>query len=560
MTEAQTAGDSGKSIAAKLQALFQPWNRSDAPGLVIGVALGGVPVFRRGFGLASVEHGTANTPATRMRIASTSKHFAALAALLLVEEGKLDIDMPVRRYLPELAGPSGEPSLRQMMQHSSGIRDPLDLPGFMLFGSWSMALCAGAGLELGKRVGDANFAPGERMVYNNQGYHLLSLAIERVSGMPFAAFLKQRVLAPLDMADTELQLSDMQMVPGIASFHLAQPDGSYRRGIYPSEELTGFGGLVSTVDDMLKWLLHLRSEKKSVGTPKSWETMLQRPRYSSGATGDYCLGLVRETYRGVEIIHHAGAVIGCQSQMLTVPAHQLDISVMFNRMEISAPAIALKVVDCVLNGKLAPAVPPLNAEGRESVIGRWYSTASHRMFGVVACPVPHQSPVLALSIQDQLGGLLRETDGGLIMSCSAHGAVELRLPTGVLGRPETLEFLDSGHRELFARLPDSGPSVAALAPELVGRYRYADLDLELRVILEQDVLYLDLQPRCGTTRFLLTPYSLDVCGCTLQSTWPVPLPVDNFATTVAVERSGGKVSGLWLNSWRTRNLWLERCA
>lgn len=560
MTEAQTAGDSSKSIAAKLQELFQPWNRSDVPGLVIGVALGGVPVFRRGFGLASVEHGTANTPATRMRIASTSKHFAALAALLLVEEGKLDIDVPARSYLPELEGPSGEPSLRQMMQHSSGIRDPLDLPGFMLFGSWSTVLCAGAGLQLSKRISDANYAPGERMIYSNQGYYLLSLAIERVSGMPFAAFLKQRVLAPLGMADTELLASDMQMVPGIASFHIGQPDGSYRRGIYPNEELLGSGGMVSTVDDMLKWLSHLRSERKQVGSTGSWETMLQRPHYSSGATGDYCLGLIRETYRGAEIIHHAGAVLGCQSQMLTVPAHRLDITVMFNRMDVSAPAIALKVVDCVLEGSLSPVVPPLSSEGREDVIGRWYSAASHRLFGVVAYPVPGQSPVLALSIQDQVGGLLRETDGGLIMSCSAHGAVELRLPTGVQGKPDALEFLDSGHRERFARLPDSGPPVAALAPELAGRYRNADLDLDLSVILEENALYLDLQPKCGISRFLLTPYSLDVCGCTLQSTWPIPLPVNHFAATMAVERSGGKVSGLWLNSWRTRNLWLERCA
>ncbi len=278
---------------------------------MIGVALEGVPIFRRGFGLAIVEHGTANTPATRMRIGSTTKHFTSLAALLLAEEDKLDIDAPLRTYLPELEGLTGEPCLRQLMQHTSGIRDPLDLTGFMLFGSWSTVLCAGAGLELSRRVRSANHAPGERMIYNNQGYYLLSLAIERVSGMPYASFLKQHVLAPLGMADTELLLSDMQMIPGIASFHMPQADGSYRRGIYPSEELLGSGGMISTVDDMLKWLSHLRSEKKSVGSAGSWESMLQKPRYSSGTLGDYCLGLIRENYRGVEIIHHAGAVFGC---------------------------------------------------------------------------------------------------------------------------------------------------------------------------------------------------------------------------------------------------------
>ncbi|HWY26132.1 MAG TPA: serine hydrolase domain-containing protein, partial [Nevskia sp.] len=508
-----------------------------------------------------IEHGTANTAATRMRIGSTSKHFAALAALLLVEEGRLDIDAPVRSYVPELKGVSGEPRLRQMMQHTSGVRDPFDLPGLLLYGHWSTVVCAGAGLELGQRFSDANFAPGERMVYSNQGYYLLSLAIERVSGMPFASFLRQRVLAPLGMADTELLASDMQMVPGIASFHIAQADGSYRRGIYPTEELLGSGGMISTVDDMLKWLSHLRSDSKRVGAPASWETMLRRPRYGSGALGDYCLGLIRETYRGVEIIHHAGAVFGCQSQMLTVPEHQLDLILMFNRMDVSAPAIALKLVDCVLDGKLAPAPPPLRAEGREALIGRWYSAVSHRVFGVLAqpLPLPEQAPVLALSIQDQVGGLLRQTEGGLIMSSAAHGAVELRLPAAADVPLETLEIADSGHLERFARLPDHGPPAAALAAELVGRYRYADLDLELSVILDEEVLYLDLRPSCGSTRFRLTPYSADVCGCTLHSSWPMPLPPQYFAATLALERSGGKLSGLWLNGWRTRNLWLERC-
>src|SRR3546814_4651818 len=67
--------------------------------------------------------------------------------------------------------------------------------------------------------------------------------------------------------------------------------------------------------------------------------MLERSQYSSGTVGDYCLGLIRESYRGVEIIHHAGAVLGCNSQMLTVPAHDLDIIVIFNRMDCNASAM-----------------------------------------------------------------------------------------------------------------------------------------------------------------------------------------------------------------------------
>lgn len=546
-------------VARKLDELLQPWNRSDAPGLVIGVALKGQPVYRRGFGLASVEHATANTPKTRMRIGSTSKHFTSVAALLLAEDGKLDIDSPVRTYLPELSGVAGEPTLREMMRHTSGMRDPHDLPGYLLNGSHSTVVCAGAGLELSQRFTSSNFPRGERMNYCNQGYHLLSLVIERVGGVPFESFLQQRVLAPLGMADTELLPSDMKMLPGIASFHLPQSDCSYRRGIYPTEELLGSGGMVSTIDDMLNWLSHLRSEKKIVGSAGTWEQILERPRYSSGALGDYCLGLVREIYRGAEIIHHAGAVFGCTCQMLTVPAYELDVIVMFNRMDGPAPATALKVVDAVLGERLEPAVPPLQSKGREALLARWYSPASHRMFGVVEQPVPGRAPVLALSVQDMVSGTLRETDGGLIMTCSAHGAVELRLPASAGVPPKTLEFIDSGHVERFIRLPDTKPSAAELAPEIVGRYRYADLDLELSIVFEQDLLYLDLHPRCGRSRFRLDPYSTEICGCTPVSSWPLSLPAHTGATLV-IERAEGLVGGLWISNMRTRNLWLERIA
>ena len=110
----QDAVPPAKSGVAALDDLFASRNRGDAPGLVIGVALHGKPVYRRGFGLASVELGVANTPWTRMRIGSTSKHFTCLAIMLLAEDGLLDIDAGVGRYVPELSAGQGRPTLRQL--------------------------------------------------------------------------------------------------------------------------------------------------------------------------------------------------------------------------------------------------------------------------------------------------------------------------------------------------------------------------------------------------------------------------------------------------------------
>lgn len=543
------------TVTQKLDELFKPWNRSDVPGLVVGVAHRGKVVYRRGFGLASVEQGNANTPLTRMRIGSTSKHFASICALLLAEEGKLDLDAPLRQAMPELTGLMGEPTLRELMRHTSGLRDPFDTTYLLLHKTYSSIVPAGAGYELGQRFASHNYPRGERMIYCNQGYHLLSLAVERVAGQPFGEFLQQRVLAPLGLHDTVLQPSDMVMLPGIAALHVPLPDGRWHRGVYPSEELLGAGGMVSTVDDMLRWIAHLRGPDKIVGTPKTWEQMLERPRYSSGAEGDYCLGLTREQYRGVDIIHHAGAVLGGTCQMLTVPAHELDISLMFNRMDGAAPATALKIVDAVLAESLTPVIPP-KIEGREHLLGRWYHAASRRLLRVLQHTPPGQEPVLAVAVQETLAGLIAERDGRWIMASPAHGTLDIPLPAAG-SSPGQLEIADSGHRETYVRLPDEAPAVAELQQALVGRYRYADFGIDLAVVFDEGHLWLDLLPASGRSRFRLQPLTADVWTMAFTSTAFVPYPAMGG---LVVERKAGVVSGLWLNSSRTRNLWLERVA
>ena len=187
------------SVTDRLDTLFAPWARTDEPGLVAGVVKDGRLIYRRAFGMASLEHAVANTPTTRMRIGSISKHFTCLLALLLAEESKLDLDQPIRAYIPELAGPGGDPTPRQLMQHRGGSRCYLDL-GFIGHGFSLPPL--GTVLKAQARQQGRNFAPGEAMIYNNGGYNLVSIAIERVGGAPFEDQLKARLFDVVGMPDT----------------------------------------------------------------------------------------------------------------------------------------------------------------------------------------------------------------------------------------------------------------------------------------------------------------------------------------------------------------------
>ncbi|QPF73458.1 beta-lactamase family protein [Roseateles sp. DAIF2] len=547
------APDASGSRLAALDALFAPWCRSDAPGLVVGVAQQGRCVYRRGFGLASVESGLTNTPSTRMRIGSTSKQFTCLAALLLAEEGRLDIDASVRRYLPGLPVVGPEPSLRQLMSHTSGYRCYLDL-GFIAEG---LAIKpAGVAWAVQRRQRAANFAPGTEVIYCNSGYQLLSRVIEEVAGQPFERFLQQRIFAPLGLRDTASVPSDFELHPGTATLHMPRPEGGgWRRGIFPTEELRGEGAMVSTIDDMLRWLAHLRAPQKIVGSAASWAQMLAPTTLANGHVSPYGLGLMRHDYRGVEVIHHAGAVMGGNSQMLSVPSRALDIMIISNGAPCSPRELALRIVDLMLGEQELGAAQPLAAAERFApLLGRRYrGRDSGLVFGFARAG---RGDALGLSLLEGVPMPLRDQGAHLCKPFEEGGIGQFLLPTEPLAGevpPPWLDLIVSGRRESCELLPATPPAQAGVS--LLGRYRCADLDAEARIETDGERLLLQIRAAYGGNRFALQALSAEVFGCQALD---LPLAQGGNAVLRA-SHEAARVSGFFLDTPRTRHLAFERC-
>jgi CubicO group peptidase (beta-lactamase class C family) len=536
-----------QDIAASLDELLQPFNRGDAPGLVVGVAREGRVIYRKGFGLACVQQGLANTPRTRMRIGSTTKHFTCLAALLLAEEGKLDVDAPATEYLPALPPLRGVPTLRQFMTHTSGYRCSLDLASTA---NGAAIMPPGWMVAATLRQQDVNFGPGQGQMYCNGGYHLLSRVIEQVSGQPLGRFMKERIFEPLGMHDTELVPSDHVLVPGLATLHVPRPEGGWRRGALISEEVLGEGGIVSTVDDMLRWLAHLR-EPGRVGTAATWRQMLQAPVLPDGKPSVYALGLYRHRYRGVDVIHHAGGVIGGNSQMLTVPAHALDIILMVNGALVSAIELTKQLVDRVLGEQLTEAALPLAGKDRYAhLLGARYHGRSGMLlsFGAVG-----DSLGLAFLNNPPLP-VLRDTGDTLRAGFEDVALGPLVLPTADLapgpdgGAPARLSFGETGHFEILERLPESPPPPALRKDDLVGRFASHDLGAEARIEWVDGKLLFRLKGEFGPWReFAVTPYSETAFG--LQETG---YPGGCLAMTA--EQPQGTVESFRVESIRVRHL------
>ena len=478
-----------------LDAQFDPYDLPDAPGGAVGVALRGKVIYSRAFGVANVELSVPNTLRTRFRIASITKQFTCLTALLLAEEGKLNIDASIRTYVPELGAQSGEPTLRQLMNHSSGYRCYIDL-GFIADGP--IAHPAFNALELQLQQRRANFPPGERVLYCNGSYSLLSLAIERVAQRPFAEVLRDLVLQPLDMLDTTLVPSDFEVHARLANLYIRR--NSWRRWMFFSEGMSGDGGLISSVDDMLRWACHLRNPKV-VGSEESWKQMLSPTVLPNGHVSGYSLGLELDTYRGAKLIRHSGGVVGGTSHLVIVPEFALDIFVVTNGSAAIVTELGFQIIDTVLGAELGPKPEDPPADKYRHLLGQYHCSRTGMLLGLVEF-----KGCIALSLVGGPPIPLSETPEGLVAPFLKTMAGDWLIPraAGSGARDEALMVSDCGHEDAYRRVeakatpevPMRDLQMCFYSPELKARarFRLASGQAELRIHGPFGVSHWELRP------------------------------------------------------------------
>lgn len=543
-----------------LIALFDPFNRSDAPGVVVGAAIDGKVVLRRAFGMANVELGIALDARTRLRIGSTTKHMACLAALLLQEAGALDIDAPVHRYLPELTGIAGEPTLRSLMHHTSGQRCALDIS---LLTNGLAIPQAGYLLDIQRRQIHVNFPAGERMMYCNGGYHLVSLAIERASGQSFASFLASEIFEPLGMSETFCVSDDVQIRNRMAACHVKRSDGTYERGLFPSREILGEGCVVSSVDDMLRWCAHLRAEK-SVGNRATWSAMLSSPTFSSGLRSDYMMGLKRTHYRGCELIHHAGGVVGGTCQMLYVPEYGVDIMLLSNGAIPAPAALSLRMLDILLAERMQayPVPTPAQILPSSALAGTYREVKGDVVYDIVersgamtlGGPLePSISSLYELDARDD-----GRDDGTREFALESSGDGTFRLQWG--NDPSHVRITHCGHTAVYSRVETTAKIGAEAIESLSGVYlsEEANAHATLRPLAQDHpmdadigvVMTLVIAGKAGECRYDVFPVDTDLFRFSPSDTNAL------LSGTIAIVKQPdtGLVEGISVNTARTRNL------
>lgn len=342
------------SARLRIPAIFAAYARNDAPGCVVGVFRAGTVLYTGAFGLADVAHRIPLTDSTVISIASTSKQFTAFAVLLLEAEGKLRLDDDIRRHVPEVPQFAHPITLRALLSHTAGLRDYwnlFDMAGWRISDDETKADF----LWLVGRQRDLNHQPGAEFLYNNTGYALLAITVERVSGIPFRQFVTERIFRPLGMTRSDVRVVMEQMIPGMASGYWGHDPASLYYAV-PPFSFAGHTGIVSTVRDLARWDANFYTPR--VGSRALLDLMGTPGRLGDGTTFGYGMGLFIGTHRGHRMISHAGSDPGYKADLLRFPDDSLSVAVLCNAFDISPTPLALQVADLYLPQAAAAADNP----------------------------------------------------------------------------------------------------------------------------------------------------------------------------------------------------------
>lgn len=378
-----TAAASGQSLPiAELDALFEPWSSTRMPGCAVGVAREGTPVLLRAWGMADLEQGVANTTETIFEGGSLAKQFTSGAVILLALDGKLSLEDDIRTWLPEIPDYGTAITVRHLMTHTSGLRDWGSVAAIEGWGREDRSHTHAHVLEILARQSALNYTPGERYSYTNSGYNLLAMIVDRVSGMPFAEFSRERLFKPLGLEDTQWRDDYRRLVPRRASAYSFRGDDVIINR--PIEYVHGNGGILTTVSDLLRW-----DEVVRTGGPfgeRFAAEMHRQAVLNDGTTISYASGVQVEEYRGQRRVSHTGSTAGYRGFLGRYPEQGLTVSLLCNAANVNPGAIGNRVADLFLEGlppvaaaqPRAPTPPSTpwspSAAERSALVGAYHST------------------------------------------------------------------------------------------------------------------------------------------------------------------------------------------
>lgn len=355
--DASTARTS--SLEEQVDRLMAPWSQGGTPGAAILIIQDGQAILKKGYGLANLESQNPITPDTSFLLCSVTKQFTAMAVMMLAERGALSYDDPLSKFFPQFPPYAQQITVRNLLHHTAGLPEYEDL--FLKSGNLDQDYPRSAktpqssfeptskdALALLAQVRSPRFAPGERLEYSNSGYVLLAQIVEKVSGQPFAQFLRQNIFQPLGMSRSLLYDETRPPVSNVATSYQRER-GAYRDIDYtPLNVIYGEDNIYTTLEDLYQWDQALYTEK--LVKAETLREAFTPGTLRNGKVTGYGFGWWVEKFLGMNMVEHAGAWLGFKTFIVRFPDQRLSVVMLANQQDIDVEDIAFKISKFQLTG------------------------------------------------------------------------------------------------------------------------------------------------------------------------------------------------------------------
>jgi serine beta-lactamase-like protein LACTB len=312
----------GREVVAKLM------SARGLPGFSVAVARDGVVIWSEGFGFADVEQGVPVTPLTRFRLGSVSKTLTSAGVVRLVQDGKLDLDAPIQRYVPSFPAKPWPITTRQLANHSAGIRHylPKDFDGPLKGAPHFESVKKGLTIFQDDAL---LFQPGTSYSYSSYGWNLVSAVIEGASGEEFLSYMQRAVFEPLGLRGVSPDHVDA-IIPTRTRFYARDSSGALQHAphVDNSYKWAG-GGFLATAEDLVRFASALQQPGffKKETLDVLFTTSNKMP---DGKTGVAVAWRIGTDSQGRRIVHHGGSIEGGRSVLMAFPESKVVVAMLTN--------------------------------------------------------------------------------------------------------------------------------------------------------------------------------------------------------------------------------------
>ena len=351
---AQTLPD---SLVKKIDSICSKWNKPTSPGCAVGIIRNDSLIFAKGYGMADLEFDIPITDSTIFHMASVSKQFTAFSIVLLEKAGKLRLDDDIHKYLPWFPDLKTKITIRNLLNHTSGIRD-----------QWTLLAIQGTRIDdvitqhqivkILQQQRGLNFPVGTEFGYSNSNFTLAAEIVKAVSGQSLRQFTDSAIFTPLKMTHTHFHDDYTEIVKNRAYSYSLKDSAHYANSIL-SYSNVGATSLFTNVDDMAKWLSNFYLHK--VGDQGAIDTLTAKGRLKNGKEQDYALGINNGMHNGWREFSHGGADAGYRTFVSVYPDARMGVIVFGNNADFNSNGVTEKITDLFLKDKTANGKPATQA-------------------------------------------------------------------------------------------------------------------------------------------------------------------------------------------------------